>query len=62
MRCVHYVGFRGDDYARAYRVWGGPAMIHRDYELGSLLKLATLTLLSLDPKALILIMFGMLRL
>ena len=32
MRCVHYVGFRGDDYARAYRVWGGPAMIHRDYD------------------------------
>jgi hypothetical protein len=27
-RTVHYVGFRGDEYARAFRVFGGPAMIH----------------------------------
>lgn len=28
-RCVHYVGFRGDEYARAKRIFGGPAIIHR---------------------------------
>lgn len=28
-RCVHYVGFRGDEYLRAKRVFGGPAIIHR---------------------------------
>ena len=32
MRTVHYVGFRGDEYMRAHRVFGGPAMIHRDYD------------------------------
>ena len=30
VRTVHYVGFRGDEYVRAYRVWGGPVMIHKD--------------------------------
>ena len=30
VRVVHYVGFRGDEYVRAYRVWGGPVMIHKD--------------------------------
>jgi hypothetical protein len=28
-RTVHYIGFRGDEYTRAYRLFGGPAMIHR---------------------------------
>ena len=28
-RCVHYVGFRDDRYLNAYRVFGGPAFIHR---------------------------------
>lgn len=28
-RCVHYVGFRGDEFARAKRVFGGPVVIHR---------------------------------
>jgi len=31
-RTVHYVGFRGDEYTRAVRIWGGPIMIHRDYD------------------------------
>lgn len=31
-RVVHYVGFRGDEYTRAYRIWGGPAMIHKVYD------------------------------
>lgn len=26
---VHYVGFRDDAYLRAFRVFGGPAFIHR---------------------------------
>lgn len=31
--CIHYVGFRGDEYARARRIWGGPAIIHRWFDL-----------------------------
>lgn len=31
-RVVHYIGFRGDEYARAYRVFGGPAFIHRVHD------------------------------
>jgi hypothetical protein len=30
--CVHYVGFRGDEYLRAKRIWGGPAFIHRRFD------------------------------
>jgi len=29
VKVVHYVGFRGDEFIRAYRLWGGPAMIHK---------------------------------
>lgn len=29
MRCVHYVGFRDDRFLNAYRVFGGPRIIHR---------------------------------
>lgn len=32
MRCVHYVGFRDDRYLNAYRVFGGPAFIHRRWD------------------------------
>lgn len=28
-RVVHYIGFRDDAYLRAFRIWGGPVMIHR---------------------------------
>jgi hypothetical protein len=31
-RTVHYVGFRGDEYARAYRLFGGPVYIHKVYD------------------------------
>lgn len=31
-RTVHYVGFRGDEYVRAVRIWGGPVMIHKVYD------------------------------
>jgi len=28
-RTVHYIGFRGDEFTRAQRLYGGPVMIHR---------------------------------
>ena len=32
MRTVHYVGFRGDEYTRAFRLFGGPVFIHLHYD------------------------------
>lgn len=32
MRCVHYIGFRGDEFVRARRVFGGPVFIHRAWD------------------------------
>jgi hypothetical protein len=29
VRCVHYVGFCDDRYWNAFRIWGGPRIIHR---------------------------------
>lgn len=26
---THFIGFRGDEYTRARRIWGGPHFIHR---------------------------------
>ncbi len=26
--CVHFIGFRGDEYVRAMRVWGRPDFVH----------------------------------
>lgn len=26
--CVHFVGFRGEEYWSAVRIWGKPGMIH----------------------------------
>jgi len=31
-RAVHYVGFRDDRYWNAFRIWGGPCVIHRRWE------------------------------
>jgi len=31
-RCVHYVGFSDDRYLNAYRVFGGPRIIHRRWD------------------------------
>jgi hypothetical protein len=28
-RTIHYIGFRGDEYTSAHRIFGGPVMIHR---------------------------------
>ena len=32
MRSVHYVGFRDDRFINAYRVFGGPRIIHRIWD------------------------------
>ena len=32
VRCVHYVGFRDDRYWNAYRIFGGPRVIHRRWD------------------------------
>lgn len=30
--CVHYVGFRGDEFVRARALFGGPVFIHRRWD------------------------------
>jgi cation diffusion facilitator CzcD-associated flavoprotein CzcO len=30
---VHFIGFRGDEYNRAVRVWGKPDFIHRRWDV-----------------------------
>ena len=32
-RCVHFVGFRGDEYWSAVKVFGEPDYIHRGWDL-----------------------------
>lgn len=29
---VHYIGFRGDEFVRARRLFGGPVFIHRRWD------------------------------
>lgn len=36
IRSVHYIGFRDDRYLNAWRVFGGPAFIHRRYDTRAL--------------------------
>lgn len=31
-RCVHFVGFRGDEYTSAVRAFGEPDFIHRGWD------------------------------
>ncbi|WP_374832980.1 hypothetical protein [Paenochrobactrum pullorum] len=31
--CIHFVGFRGDEYLSAVRVFGEPDFIHRGWDL-----------------------------
>lgn len=31
--CVHFVGFRGDEYVSAVRVFGPPDFIHRGWDM-----------------------------
>lgn len=30
--CIHFVGFRGEEYISAVRVWGEPDYIHRGWD------------------------------
>lgn len=30
--CVHFVGFRGDEFARAQAVFGRPDFVHRHFD------------------------------
>ena len=30
--CIHFVGFKGDDFNRAKMVFGAPDFIHRQYD------------------------------
>lgn len=30
--CIHFVGFRGEEYNAAKRVWGEPDFIHRGWD------------------------------
>ena len=30
--CVHFIGFRGDEYWSAVRIWGRPDFFHRDWD------------------------------
>lgn len=32
MRCVHFIGFRGDEYLSAVRAFGPPHMIHMGWD------------------------------
>ena len=51
MRTVHYVGFRGDEYTRAHRVFGGPAMIHRDYDARVFTEVGSSDVVVFGPKS-----------
>lgn len=31
--CVHFVGFRGEEYNRAQRVWGTPDFVHVSHDV-----------------------------
>lgn len=30
---IHFVGFRGEEYHRARKIWGDPDFIHRGWDL-----------------------------
>jgi hypothetical protein len=38
--CLHFVGFRGDEYARAIRVFGRPDFIHIGWDLRAMREIA----------------------
>lgn len=38
--CIHFVGFRGEEYLSAIRVWGKPDFIHRGYDRRALREIA----------------------
>lgn len=36
MPCLHFIGFRGDEYPRAVRIFGRPDFIHRYWDYRAL--------------------------
>lgn len=32
VRCVHFVGFRGEEYWSAVKIWGLPHMVHMGWD------------------------------
>lgn len=38
--CLHFVGFKGDEYVRAVRVFGEPDFIHPGYDLRAFREIA----------------------
>ena len=32
-RAVHFVGFRGDEFNSAVKIWGKPDFFHRDWDV-----------------------------
>ena len=38
--CLHFVGFKGDEYVRAVRVFGQPDFVHPGYDLRALREFA----------------------
>jgi hypothetical protein len=39
-RAVHFVGFRGDEYWSAAKVWGRPGFIHRGWDKRATMEVA----------------------
>lgn len=37
---VHFVGFRGDEYNRAVRIWGNPTFVHRVWDIRAFTEVA----------------------
>ena len=33
MKCVHFIGFKGDEYWSAIKIWGKPHFIHRKNDI-----------------------------
>lgn len=38
--CLHFVGFKGDEYVRAIRLFGQPDFIHPGYDLRAFREIA----------------------
>ena len=32
-KCIHFIGFRGEEYWSAVKVWGKPDFYHRGFDL-----------------------------
>lgn len=50
MRCVHFVGFRNEEYWSAVKVFGKPHFIHKDYDLRTFSEVAEDDVVVFGPK------------